>query len=64
MIDNMIDFLGSGALNLDLVYEVDNLEDVRSAGFDLHPGHEISAVWVTGPASSVQQVKTGQGILY
>lgn len=42
MIDNMIDFLGSGALNLDLVYEVGNLEDARSAGFDLHPGHEIS----------------------
>jgi len=42
VIDNMIDFLGSGAINLDFVYEVDNLEDVRSAGFDLHSGHEIS----------------------
>ena len=50
MIDNMIDFLGSGALNLDLVYEVDNLEDVRSAGFDLHPGHEISGDHKTAKA--------------
>jgi ribokinase len=46
----MIDFLGSGALNLDLVYEVDNLEDVRSAGFDLHPGHEISGDHETAKA--------------
>lgn len=50
MIDYMIDFLGSGALNLDLVYEVDNLEDVRSAGFDLHPGHEISGDHETAKA--------------
>ena len=50
MIDNMIDFLGSGALNLDLVYEVNNLEDVRSAGFDLHPGHEISGDHETAKA--------------
>lgn len=42
MIDITIDFLGSGALNLDLVYEIGDLEDVRSAGFDLYPGHEIS----------------------
>ncbi|MEA3385248.1 MAG: PfkB family carbohydrate kinase [Thermodesulfobacteriota bacterium] len=46
----MIDFLGSGALNLDLVYEVDNLEDVRSAGFDLYPGHEISGDHETAKA--------------
>lgn len=46
----MIDFLGSGALNLDLVYEVDNLEDVRSAGFDLYPGHEISGDHETAEA--------------
>lgn len=46
----MIDFLGSGALNLDLVYEVDNLGDVRSAGFDLHPGHEISGDHKTAKA--------------
>ena len=46
----MIDFLGSGALNLDLVYEVDNLGDVRSAGFDLYPGHEISGDHETAKA--------------
>ena len=46
----MIDFLGSGALNLDLVYEVGNLEDARSAGFDLHPGHEISGDHETAKA--------------
>ena len=46
----MIDFLGSGALNLDLVYEVDNLEDVRSVGFDLHPGGEISGDHETAKA--------------
>ncbi|MEA1868162.1 MAG: PfkB family carbohydrate kinase [Thermodesulfobacteriota bacterium] len=46
----MIDFLGSGALNLDLVYEVGNLEDVRSAGFDLYPGHEISGDHKTAKA--------------
>ena len=38
----MVDFLGSGALNLDLVYEVDDLAKVRSAGFNLYPGREIS----------------------
>jgi len=46
----VIDFLGSGALNLDLVYEVDNLKNVRSAGFDLHPGHEISGNHETAKA--------------
>jgi sugar/nucleoside kinase (ribokinase family) len=46
----MIDFLGSGALNLDLVYEVDDLEDVRSAGFDLYPGREISGDHETAKA--------------
>jgi sugar/nucleoside kinase (ribokinase family) len=50
VIDIMIDFLGSGALNLDLVYEVDDLEDVRSAGFDLYPGREISGDHETAKA--------------
>jgi len=57
----MIDFLGSGALNLDLVYEVDNLEDVRSAGFDLHPGHEISGDQET--AKALMDFLHGQGTL-
>jgi len=68
VIDNMIDFLGSGALNLDLVYEVDNLEDVRLAGFDLHPGHEISGDHKTAKAlmdflnrQGNLMVKTGGG---
>ena len=38
----MIDCLGSGALNLDMIYEVDDLAGIRSAGFDLYPGREIS----------------------
>lgn len=46
----MIDFLGSGALNLDLVYEIADLEDVRSAGFDLYPGREISGDHETAKA--------------
>jgi ribokinase len=46
----MIDFLGSGALNLDLIYKVDSLGDVRSAGFDLYPGHEISGDHKTAKA--------------
>ncbi len=37
-----IEFLGSGALNLDLIYEVEDLEEVRSTGIDLCPGREIS----------------------
>jgi ribokinase len=57
----MIDFLGSGALNLDLVYEVDNLEDVRSAGFDLHPGHEISGDHKT--AKALMDFLHGRGTL-
>jgi ribokinase len=57
----MIDFLGSGALNLDLVYGVDNLEDVRSAGFDLHPGHEISGDHKT--AEALMDFLHGRGIL-
>jgi sugar/nucleoside kinase (ribokinase family) len=50
VIDIMIDFLGSGALNLDLVYEIGDLEDVRSAGFDLYPGREISGDHETAKA--------------
>ncbi len=46
----MIDFLGSGALNLDLVFEIKNLEDVRSEGFNLYPGHEISGDHKTAKA--------------
>jgi sugar/nucleoside kinase (ribokinase family) len=46
----MIDFLGSGALNLDLVYEIGDLEDVRSAGFDLFAGREISGDHETAEA--------------
>lgn len=33
---------GSGALNLDLIYEVENLDDVRKAGFNLAPGRELA----------------------
>jgi ribokinase len=33
--------IGCGALNLDLIYEVDTLAEVRKAGFALEPGHEI-----------------------
>ncbi|NDY42346.1 hypothetical protein G3N55_05755 [Dissulfurirhabdus thermomarina] len=36
----MIDVLGCGALNLDLFYEVADLEGLRSLGFDLVPGGE------------------------
>lgn len=50
MIYIMIDFLGSGALNIDLIYEVNSLEDVRSAGFDLYAGHEISGDHKTAKA--------------
>jgi ribokinase len=37
-----MEIAGFGALNLDHVYEVDNLGMVRDAGFDLYPGREIS----------------------
>jgi sugar/nucleoside kinase (ribokinase family) len=37
-----MDFIGSGALNLDLLYEVADLAAVRAAGFALSPGREIS----------------------
>ncbi|NIA08232.1 MAG: hypothetical protein GWP10_00270 [Nitrospiraceae bacterium] len=39
---NMIEFLGSGALNLDLIYEVEDLAEVRSTGLGLYAGREIS----------------------
>jgi sugar/nucleoside kinase (ribokinase family) len=37
-----MDVVGSGALNLDLLYEVADLAAVRAAGFALSPGREIS----------------------
>jgi len=46
---DMIEFLGSGALNLDMIYEVEDLAEIRSAGFDLYPGREISGDhWTAG----------------
>jgi len=33
-------FTGCGALNLDLIYEVEDIYSVRNAGFDLQPGRE------------------------
>ena len=33
-------FTGCGALNLDLIYEVEDIDSVRNAGFDLEPGRE------------------------
>lgn len=35
--------LGSGALNLDLIYEVEDLSNLRDEGFFLYPGREIEA---------------------
>ena len=37
-----LEFLGSGALNLDIIYEIEDMALVRRSGFDLHPGREIS----------------------
>ena len=34
--------LGCGALNLDIIYEVEDLEAIRSEGWPLFPGREIS----------------------
>lgn len=36
------DFLGHGALNLDLIYEMESLDILRAAGFVLAPGREIT----------------------
>ncbi len=33
---------GCGALNLDIIYEIDNLERIRQAGFPLEPGRECT----------------------
>ena len=38
----MKDIIGIGALNLDLVYEVDDLATLRKGGWPLHPGRETS----------------------
>lgn len=38
----MKDIVGIGALNLDLVYEVDDLAALRKGGWSLHPGRETS----------------------
>ncbi len=37
-----MEILGSGALNLDLVYEVEDLSVTREAGFALSPGREVA----------------------
>ncbi|MGQ9811795.1 MAG: carbohydrate kinase family protein [Dissulfurimicrobium sp.] len=36
------DFLGHGALNLDIIYEIDSLETLKKEGFHLKPGHETT----------------------
>jgi len=38
-----IHILGSGALNLDLIYEVEDLACLRDEGFPLYPGREITS---------------------
>ncbi|MEF3168435.1 MAG: carbohydrate kinase family protein [Deltaproteobacteria bacterium] len=38
-----IHILGSGALNLDLIYEVEDLACLRDEGFPLYPGREIAS---------------------
>ena len=38
----MLDIIGIGALNLDLMYEVDGLAALRNAGWPLHAGRETS----------------------
>ncbi len=38
----IVDVMGSGALNLDLIYEVEDLTFLQQQGFDLFPGREIS----------------------
>jgi sugar/nucleoside kinase (ribokinase family) len=38
----MLDIIGIGALNLDLMYEVDSLAALRKAGWPLHEGRETS----------------------
>jgi sugar/nucleoside kinase (ribokinase family) len=38
----MFDIIGIGALNLDLMYEVDSLADLRKGGWPLHAGRETS----------------------
>ena len=38
----MLDIIGIGALNLDLVYEVNDLAALRQDGWPLHPGRETS----------------------
>ena len=48
--------LGSGALNLDLVYEVEDLSIIRKAGFDLSPGREVA-----GSHEEVKRLRTFLG---
>ena len=38
----MLDIIGIGALNLDLMYEVDGLAALRKGGWPLHAGRETS----------------------
>ena len=38
----MKDIIGIGALNLDLMYEVDDLAALREKGWPLHTGRELS----------------------
>jgi sugar/nucleoside kinase (ribokinase family) len=38
----MLDIIGIGALNLDLMYEVNSLADLRKTGWPLHAGRETS----------------------
>ncbi len=56
-----MEIAGFGALNLDHVYEVDNLDRVRQAGFDLYPGREISGL--PEDAARLHELLNSQGRL-
>ncbi len=56
-----MEIVGFGALNLDHFYEVNDLSVIRDAGFDLHPGGEISGT--PEEAQCLQEILMSEGRL-
>lgn len=58
---DMFDFIGSGALNLDLIYEIDDISTLKRYGLEFVPGHET--IGSRGELSMVLSVLAGEARL-
>ena len=57
----MLDVIGFGAINLDMIYQVDSLSEISADGIELLPGRELSAS--PGTFSRVLQSLEKRGVL-